>query len=93
MRVDDRLLKGEAAAQGERALKLLGARLVAISNVVPEPALAKLRTVTIQLDLDYGKLRAMQLSPERRLAEGKRLKRIAREVRPHSLRGGFSLAV
>ena len=63
VRVDDRLLKGEAAAQGERALKLLNARLVAITIVVPEPALAKLRAVTIQLDLDYGKLRAMQYHP------------------------------
>lgn len=63
VRVDDRLLKGDGAAQGERALKLLNARLVAISVVVPEPALAKLRAVTIQLDLDYGKLRIMQYHP------------------------------
>ena len=63
VRVDDRLRKGEAAAQGERALKLLSARLVAITIVVPEPALTKLRAVTIQLDLDYGKLRAMQYHP------------------------------
>ena len=63
VRVDDRLLKGEAAAQGERALKLLNARLVAITIVVPEPALAKLRAVTIQLDFDHGKLRAMQYHP------------------------------
>jgi hypothetical protein len=63
IRVDDRLLKNEAAAQGERALKLLNARLVAITMVVPEPALTKLRTITIQLDLDYADLKPMQYHP------------------------------
>ncbi len=63
VRVDDRLLGGDGAARGERALKLLGARLVAITIVVPEPALAKLRAVTIELDLDYGDLRPMQYHP------------------------------
>ena len=63
VRVDDRLLCGEGAALGERALKLLAARLVAISIVVPESALAKLRAVTIQLDLNHGDLRIMQYHP------------------------------
>ena len=63
VRVDDRLLRGEGAGIGERALKLLTARLVAISIVVPDPALAKLRAVTIQLDLDHGDLRIMQYHP------------------------------
>ena len=63
VRVDDRLLKGDSAALGERALKLLTARLVAIAVVVPENALAKLRAVTIELDLDYGDLRIMQYHP------------------------------
>lgn len=63
VRVDDRLLQGDDAALGERAVKLLTARLVAISVVVPEPALGKLRAVTIQLDRDYGDLRAMQYHP------------------------------
>ncbi len=63
VRVDDRLLKGESAALGERAVKLLNARLVAITIVVPEPALAKLRAVTIEMDLDYGPLGAMQYHP------------------------------
>ncbi len=63
VRVDDRLLKGESVAIGERALKLLNARLVAITIVVPEPALAKLRAVTIEMDLDYGPLGAMQYHP------------------------------
>lgn len=64
IRVDDRLLKNEAAAaEGEQALKLLNARLVAITMVVPEPALTKLRTITIQLDLDYADLKPMQYHP------------------------------
>ena len=64
VRVDDRLLRGDGAATGERALKLLTARLVAITTVVPQPALAKLRAVTIEIDLDYGDLHAMQYHPD-----------------------------
>ena len=64
VRVDDRLLHGDGAAVGERALKLLTARLVAITIVVPEKALAKLRAITIELDLDYGDLRTMQYHPD-----------------------------
>ncbi len=63
VRVDDRLLHGEAAPTGERALKLLTARLVAITIVVPEKSLAKLRAITIELDLDYGDLHVMQYHP------------------------------
>lgn len=64
VRVDDRLLHGDGAEKGERALKLLGARLVAITIVVPEKALAKLRAITIELDLNYGDLRIMQYHPD-----------------------------
>ncbi len=64
VRVDDRLLKGDIAAVGERALKLLTARLVAITFVVPEKSLAKMRTITIELDLNYGDLRVMQYHPD-----------------------------
>ena len=64
VRVDDRLLLGEHAARGERALKLLESRLVAVAFVVPEKALAKLRTITIQFDLDYGDLVPMQYHPD-----------------------------
>lgn len=64
VRVDDRLLKGEGAAKGEQALKLLAARLVAITVVVPEKSLAKLRAITIELDLDYGGLNSMQYHPD-----------------------------
>ena len=64
IRMDDRLLKGEGAALGERALKLLTARLVAITIVVPEKSLAKLRAVTIELDLNYGGLLHVQYHPD-----------------------------
>ena len=63
MRVDDRLLVGESAPIGERAIKLLTARLVIIAVVLQEAPLAKLREVPIQLDLNYGALRNMQYHP------------------------------
>lgn len=63
VRVDDRLLNGDGAAIGERALKLLAARLFLITLVVPEKPLANLRDVTIQIDLTHGGLRAMQYHP------------------------------
>lgn len=63
VRVDQRLLEGEAKPIGDRALKLLGAKLVAMTVVVPEKELAKLRAVTIELDLDYGGLTSMQYHP------------------------------
>jgi hypothetical protein len=64
VRVDDRLLKGDGAATGERALKLLTARLVAIAVIMPEKSLEKLRSITIQIDQDYGKLVPMQYHPD-----------------------------
>jgi hypothetical protein len=64
VRVDDRLLNGDHAAVGVRALKLLEARLVAITAVVPEESLAKLRRITIELDLNYGDLKVMQYHPQ-----------------------------
>lgn len=62
--IDDRLLKGDNAEIGERAVKLLTARLVAIEIVVPEKALEKLRAITIELDLNYGGLTFMQYHPD-----------------------------
>ena len=64
VRVDDRLLHGDGAAVGGRALKLLTARLVAITIVVPEKSLAKLRAITIELALNHGDLRSMQYHPD-----------------------------
>ena len=63
VRVDRRLLEGDDAARGKRALELLRARLVAIATVVPEASLARLRAVTIQLDRDVPGLEAMQYHP------------------------------
>lgn len=60
VRVDDRLLSGDGANQGTQALSLLGARLIAIRMIVPEPQLSKLRSVVIQLDLTHGALQNMQ---------------------------------
>ncbi len=64
VRVDDRLLKGDGTPTGERALKLLSARLFLITLVMPEQPLAKLRQVPIQLDLNYGGLKVMQYHPD-----------------------------
>lgn len=63
VRIDDRLLTGDDAATGERAIKLLTARLVETSILVPEKPLEKLRQVTIQLDLTHGALTSMQYHP------------------------------
>ena len=63
VRVDDRLLGGDGAALGDRAIRLLTARLVAITVVVPQAQLARLREVPIQLDLTHGALHAMQYHP------------------------------
>jgi len=65
IRIDNRLLPGGAhAAEGEKALKLLTSRLVAITFVVSEKPLAKLRAVTIELDYDYADMKSMQYHPE-----------------------------
>jgi len=63
VRVDHRLLAAPAQALGQRALKLLEARLTDIANVVAPDRLAELRTVPIILDLSHGKLISMQYHP------------------------------
>ena len=63
MRIDRRLLAGPDRELGERAVRLLTARLVAIAAVVPAKSLEKLREVPIQLDLTHGALRPMQYHP------------------------------
>ncbi len=60
VRIDNRLLSGAATPIGEQALKVLNAKLVNITLLVPPEPLAKLRAVTIELDLDHGKLSPMQ---------------------------------
>jgi hypothetical protein len=64
VRIDDRLLQGDGAAVGERAIKLLTAKLVDITFLVPEKPLAELRKVTIQLDLTHGALVPAQYHPD-----------------------------
>ena len=63
VRVDNRLLQGEHAATGERALKVLNAKLVDMTTVIPEKALVGLRKINIELDLDYADLTSMQYHP------------------------------
>ena len=74
VRVDDRLLHGDGAAVGERAIKLLTARLVGISVVLPEASLARLREVPIQLDLTHGALHPMQYHPSAAWLKASRLR-------------------
>ncbi len=64
IRVDNRLLSGDSASIGERAMKVLEAKLIEITLIVPEKPLAKLRAVTIEMDLDYGGLSPMQYHNE-----------------------------
>lgn len=60
VRIDNRLLSGDSAAVGEQALKVLTAKLVDITLIVPAAPLAKLRAITIEVDLNYGALSSMQ---------------------------------
>jgi hypothetical protein len=61
--VDDRLLEPPDETRGARALKMLEAKLTDIASVVKPQPLAKLRAVTIVIDLSHGKLRTMQYHP------------------------------
>jgi hypothetical protein len=63
VQVDPRLYSDEHAELGERAVALLGARLADVVTVVPADKVARLRKVTIWLDLDHGKLGSMQYHP------------------------------
>ncbi|MCE9529083.1 MAG: hypothetical protein K8R36_23800 [Planctomycetales bacterium] len=62
--VDNRLLAAPHEATGTRALKFLEAKLVEIKAVVPAERVKELQTVTIVLDLNCGKLGAMQYHPD-----------------------------
>jgi hypothetical protein len=61
--VDDRLLQAPHDELGRRALRFLEAKLADIKAVVPKDRLEKLQAVRIVLDLNHGKLRAMQYHP------------------------------
>ena len=69
VRVDDRLLATNSNALGERALKLLEARLIVIAAVMSDEPLKRVREVPIQIDLTHGDLEAMAYHPS---AEGLR---------------------
>ncbi len=61
--VDDRLLKGDDEPLGRRALKAMEAQLFAITLVLPEEKLKRLRRVPIWLDRTHGKLTPAQYHP------------------------------
>jgi hypothetical protein len=63
IRVDDRLLSGENAELGTRALRFLEGKLADICAVVPDEKVKKLQSVVIVLDLNHGKLASMQYHP------------------------------
>src|SRR4051812_34222886 len=63
VRIDERLLSGADTATGERALKLLEARLMEIGLVMSSDPLAKMRQIPIQLDLNHGALKVAQYHP------------------------------
>jgi hypothetical protein len=62
--VDDRLLAAPDDAIGARALKFLEAKLVEIKTVVPSARVKQLQTIAIVLDLNCGRLGAMQYHPD-----------------------------
>lgn len=63
VRVDDRLLQPPEEVIGSHALRFLEAKLVEIEAVVSTERLKELQAVTIVLDLNCGKLGAMQYHP------------------------------
>ena len=63
VRIDSRLLEGEAKPVGEHAIRLLSNRLHEIAFILPADRVARLRQVTIQLDLSHGELVTPQYHP------------------------------
>lgn len=63
VRVDDRLLRAPDNTLGQRALRLLEAKLAEVNSVVAPDRLVRLHAVTIVLDLSHGQLHAMQYHP------------------------------
>jgi hypothetical protein len=63
VRIDDRLLDPSSAV-GSRAIRFLEAKLIEIKAVVPPERLKELQAITIVLDLNCGKLSAMQYHPD-----------------------------
>ena len=65
VRIDDRLLAGDATRDGEHALRLLANRLYEIAFILPADKVARLRKVPIQIDLAHGELTSAQYHPSR----------------------------
>lgn len=61
--IDRRLLAGADIPLGDRALRILGARLIAITLVVPADKVKRLQAVPLWVDLTHGKLKSMQYHP------------------------------
>jgi len=61
--VDVRLLEGEGAEEGGKAIALLRASLAGIVSVVSADKVERLREVRIFLDRDHGSLTSMQYHP------------------------------
>jgi hypothetical protein len=70
VRIDERLLSGPDKELGQRATKLLEARLTDIVMVVAPDRLTELRKVPIVLDLTHGGLTSMQYHPSAEWLEG-----------------------
>jgi hypothetical protein len=63
IRVDDRLLHGEGAVLGQRALRLLETRLYEVKLLVPAERVERLQKVTFWLDQSCGALKSPQYHP------------------------------
>ena len=63
--MDDRLQEKENKELGDLALRFLSNQLFQIAFLLPEPKVAQLRTVKIQLDLTHGQLTSAQYHPSR----------------------------
>jgi hypothetical protein len=63
--VDPRLLEGEHAEEGARALKALANHLQRVTYIVPEDRVAKLRKLRIWIEFDHPTLKVMQYHPDR----------------------------
>jgi hypothetical protein len=65
IKIDDRLQTPEHADLLKKAVRLLGDRLYEIAEFLPAERAADLRKVVILVDLDHGRLTAMQYHPSK----------------------------
>jgi len=64
VQVDDRLLEGEGAALGQKALRMLETRLYEVKLLVPADKVQRLQKVTFWLDQTCGSLKSPQYHPD-----------------------------